>query len=208
MDCSSCYEAFVHIVDSMVNQHIKWLRRRGNWRGVPRSRPSTTCSPRTSGVRTTTASRTRTPASSTTSSTRTPRSYGSSAAGRQHPSLGGGPRPAQPRLRQRRRRGQAALLRLALHGTRPAPTAPVGAGIWEWAGSVNGDREPDVVLACAGDVPTQEILAASDLLRRHLPSSPSASSTSSTSPGCCPATNTRTEWPTSSTTAFSPPTSR
>ena len=42
-----------------------------------------------------------------------------------------------------------------------------GAGIWEWAG--NDDGEPDVVLACAGDVPTLEILAAADLLRRHLP---------------------------------------
>ncbi|RBM23287.1 phosphoketolase [Streptomyces sp. PT12] len=44
-----------------------------------------------------------------------------------------------------------------------------GAGIWEWAGSEADNREPDVVLACAGDVPTQEVLAASDLLRRHLP---------------------------------------
>ncbi|WP_078856513.1 phosphoketolase [Streptomyces sp. NBRC 109706] len=44
-----------------------------------------------------------------------------------------------------------------------------GAGIWEWAGSENGLDEPDVVLACAGDVPTQEVLAAADLLGRHLP---------------------------------------
>ncbi|MDT0265680.1 phosphoketolase family protein [Streptomyces sp. DSM 44915] len=47
-----------------------------------------------------------------------------------------------------------------------------GAGIWEWAGTENGaggSGEPDVVLACAGDVPTQEVLAAADLLRRHLP---------------------------------------
>jgi xylulose-5-phosphate/fructose-6-phosphate phosphoketolase len=42
-----------------------------------------------------------------------------------------------------------------------------GIGIWEWAGSDDG--EPDVVLACAGDVPTLEILAAADLLRTHLP---------------------------------------
>ncbi|MBM3978742.1 MAG: phosphoketolase family protein [Planctomycetes bacterium] len=41
-----------------------------------------------------------------------------------------------------------------------------GAGIWEWA-SCTG--EPDVVLACCGDVPTVETLAATDLLRRHLP---------------------------------------
>ncbi|MGP4001450.1 phosphoketolase family protein [Streptomyces sp. 8N706] len=44
-----------------------------------------------------------------------------------------------------------------------------GAGVWEWAGTEATNREPDVVLACAGDVPTQEALAAADLIRRHLP---------------------------------------
>jgi xylulose-5-phosphate/fructose-6-phosphate phosphoketolase len=43
-----------------------------------------------------------------------------------------------------------------------------GIGIWPWASSDEGG-EPDVVLACAGDVPTLETLAATDLLRRHLP---------------------------------------
>jgi xylulose-5-phosphate/fructose-6-phosphate phosphoketolase len=43
-----------------------------------------------------------------------------------------------------------------------------GIGIWEWASS-DGNAEPDVVLACAGDVPTLETVAAADLLRRHLP---------------------------------------
>jgi xylulose-5-phosphate/fructose-6-phosphate phosphoketolase len=42
-----------------------------------------------------------------------------------------------------------------------------GAGIWEWASSTTG--EPDVVLACAGDIPTLETLAAADILRRRLP---------------------------------------
>jgi xylulose-5-phosphate/fructose-6-phosphate phosphoketolase len=42
-----------------------------------------------------------------------------------------------------------------------------GLGIWEWASSDAGD--PDVVLACAGDVPTLETLAAAELLRTHLP---------------------------------------
>jgi phosphoketolase len=42
-----------------------------------------------------------------------------------------------------------------------------GIGIWEWAS--NDGREPDVVMACAGDVPTLETLAAVDLLREHLP---------------------------------------
>jgi xylulose-5-phosphate/fructose-6-phosphate phosphoketolase len=44
-----------------------------------------------------------------------------------------------------------------------------GLGIWEWASSDNG-TEPDVVLACAGDVPTQETLAAAAILRGRLPS--------------------------------------
>ncbi|MEU2970806.1 phosphoketolase family protein [Nocardiopsis alba] len=43
-----------------------------------------------------------------------------------------------------------------------------GIGIWEWAGTDDG-VEPDVVLACAGDVPTLETLAAVDLLRCHFP---------------------------------------
>ncbi len=43
-----------------------------------------------------------------------------------------------------------------------------GIGMWEWASS-DRDGEPDVVMACAGDVPTLETLAAVDLLRTHLP---------------------------------------
>jgi len=43
-----------------------------------------------------------------------------------------------------------------------------GASIWEWASNPDG-KEPDVVLACCGDVPTLETLAAADLLRRHVP---------------------------------------
>jgi xylulose-5-phosphate/fructose-6-phosphate phosphoketolase len=43
-----------------------------------------------------------------------------------------------------------------------------GLGIWGWASTDDG-IEPDVVLACAGDVPTVETLAAADLLRVHLP---------------------------------------
>ncbi len=43
-----------------------------------------------------------------------------------------------------------------------------GIGIWEWASSENGG-EPDVVLACAGDIPTLETVAAAALLREHLP---------------------------------------
>jgi xylulose-5-phosphate/fructose-6-phosphate phosphoketolase len=43
-----------------------------------------------------------------------------------------------------------------------------GLGIWEWASNDRGS-EPDVVMACCGDVPTLETLAAVELIRRHLP---------------------------------------
>jgi xylulose-5-phosphate/fructose-6-phosphate phosphoketolase len=43
-----------------------------------------------------------------------------------------------------------------------------GLGIWEWASNDEGDN-PDVVMACCGDVPTQETLAAVEILRQHFP---------------------------------------
>lgn len=43
-----------------------------------------------------------------------------------------------------------------------------GLGIWEWASTDQGS-EPDIVMACAGDVPTLETLAAVDILRQHFP---------------------------------------
>ncbi len=45
----------------------------------------------------------------------------------------------------------------------------MGASTWEWAGN-EGEEEPDVVLAAAGDVPTMEVLAASQWLQEHVPS--------------------------------------
>jgi len=44
----------------------------------------------------------------------------------------------------------------------------MGIGVWPWAGTDHGG-EPDVVMACCGDVPTLETLAAVSILRRHLP---------------------------------------
>ncbi|WP_426624199.1 phosphoketolase family protein [Leifsonia sp. McL0607] len=44
-----------------------------------------------------------------------------------------------------------------------------GIGIFEWAGTEKDDEEPDVVLGCAGDIPTLEVLAAADILSRRLP---------------------------------------
>jgi xylulose-5-phosphate/fructose-6-phosphate phosphoketolase len=44
-----------------------------------------------------------------------------------------------------------------------------GAGSWQWAGNDDGSAEPDVVLACAGDVVTMETVAAAQILRERLP---------------------------------------
>ena len=44
----------------------------------------------------------------------------------------------------------------------------VGIGIWAWASNDQGE-EPDIVMTCAGDVPTLEMLAAVHLLHQHFP---------------------------------------
>ncbi|MCD4535506.1 phosphoketolase family protein [Nocardioides sp. cx-169] len=44
-----------------------------------------------------------------------------------------------------------------------------GAGVWEWAGTDDGSADPDIVLACAGDVVTMETVAAAAILRERLP---------------------------------------
>ena len=44
-----------------------------------------------------------------------------------------------------------------------------GAGVWEWAGTDDGSADPDIVLACAGDVVTMEIVAAASILRERVP---------------------------------------
>ena len=44
-----------------------------------------------------------------------------------------------------------------------------GAGVWDWAGNDDGSRDPDIVLACAGDVVTMETVAAARILNDRLP---------------------------------------
>jgi xylulose-5-phosphate/fructose-6-phosphate phosphoketolase len=44
-----------------------------------------------------------------------------------------------------------------------------GAGVWEWAGNDDGTSDPDIVLACAGDVVTMETVAAAAILKERLP---------------------------------------
>ncbi|MGW2700429.1 phosphoketolase family protein [Streptomyces sp. NPDC001340] len=164
----SCYEAFVHIVDSMVNQHIKWLKtsRRLPWRapvaslnylltshvwrqdhnGFSHQDPGfvdhvLNKSPEV--VRVYLPPDANTLLSVTDHVLRSRDYVNVIVAGKQ---------PCYDWL---------SLDQARVHCAR-------GAGIWEWAGTENGE-EPDVVLACAGDVPTQEVLAAAQLLRRHLP---------------------------------------
>jgi xylulose-5-phosphate/fructose-6-phosphate phosphoketolase len=44
-----------------------------------------------------------------------------------------------------------------------------GAGVWDWAGNDDGTSDPDIVLACAGDVVTMETVAAAEILKQRMP---------------------------------------
>jgi xylulose-5-phosphate/fructose-6-phosphate phosphoketolase len=162
------YEAFIHIVDSMVNQHAKWLKVS---RGIPWRRPLASLNYLLSShvwrqdhngfshqdpgfidhVMNKKAEVVRVylpPDANTLLSTmdhclRSRNYVNVVVAGKQ---------PAPSWL---------GMTEAALHCRR-------GLGIWSWASTDQG-TEPDVVLACAGDVPTLETLAAADLLRQHLP---------------------------------------
>ncbi|MFI9162129.1 phosphoketolase [Kitasatospora aureofaciens] len=165
----SCYEAFVHIIDSMVNQHVKWLRttRRLPWRApVPSLNYLLTShvwrqdhngfSHQDPGFvdhvlnKSPEAVRVYFPPDANTLLVTADHVLRSKdyvnvvIAGKQ---------PCFDWL---------TLEEARVHCAR-------GLGIWDWAGTEDGAREPDVVLACAGDVPTMEVLAAAALLRRHLP---------------------------------------
>ncbi|MFJ4626618.1 phosphoketolase [Streptomyces sp. NPDC088847] len=164
----SCYEAFVHIVDSMVNQHIKWLKtsRELAWRSPIASLNYLL----TSHVW-----------------RQDHNGFSHQDPGFVDHVLNKSPEVVRVYLPP----DANTLLSVADHVLRSRDYVNVvvagkqpcfdwlsmdqarahcarGAGIWEWAGTENGG-EPDVVLACAGDVPTQEVLAAAQLLRRHLP---------------------------------------
>jgi xylulose-5-phosphate/fructose-6-phosphate phosphoketolase len=163
----NCYEAFIHIVDSMFNQHAKWLKIS---KEVPWRRPIASLnylltshvwrqdhngfSHQDPGfidvVLNKKAEMTRVylpPDANCLLSVadhclRTKNYVNVIVAGKQ---------PALNYL---------SIDDAILHCTR-------GIGIWDWASNDGGD--PDVVLACCGDIPTLETLAAVDLLRRHLP---------------------------------------
>jgi xylulose-5-phosphate/fructose-6-phosphate phosphoketolase len=164
----SCYEAFIHIVDSMFNQHAKWLKvTRGlEWRrpiaslnylltshvwrqdhnGFSHQDPGFidhVVNKKAEIVRVYLPPDANTLLSVADHCLRTRDYVNVIVAGKQ---------PAPQWL---------SMDEAVLHCTR-------GVGIWEWA-STDGGAAPDVVLACAGDVPTLEALAATALLREHLP---------------------------------------
>ncbi|MFJ1954678.1 phosphoketolase [Streptomyces microflavus] len=165
----SSYEAFAHIVDSMVNQHIKWLR---TSRRLPWRRPIASLNYLlTSHVW-----------------RQDHNGFSHQDPGFVDHILNKSPEVVRVYLPP----DANTLLSVADHALRSRDYVNVivagkqptfdwltleearahcarGAGAWEWAGTEDGSREPDVVLGCAGDVPTQEVLAAADLLRRHLP---------------------------------------
>ncbi|MEE2052499.1 phosphoketolase family protein [Nocardiopsis tropica] len=164
----NCYEAFVHIVDAMFNQHAKWLK---VTRGLPWRRPIASLNYLlTSHV------------------------WRQDHNGFTHQDPGFLDvvlnKPAEV-VRVYLPPDANTLLSVADHclrsrdyvnvvvaGKQPAldflsveeavAHCTRGIGIWEWA-STGAGEDPDVVLACAGDVPTLETLAAADLLRQLFP---------------------------------------
>jgi xylulose-5-phosphate/fructose-6-phosphate phosphoketolase len=164
----SCYEAFIHIIDSMFNQHAKWLK---TTRHIPWRRPIASLNYLlTSHV------------------------WGQDHNGFSHQDPGFIDHVINKKaevVRVYLPPDANTLLSVADHclqsknyvnvivaGKKPslqfldmdaaAKHCAAGAGIWQWAGSDEGS-EPDLVYACAGDVPTLEVLAATLILRHEFP---------------------------------------
>ncbi len=162
----TCYEAFIHIVDSMFNQHAKWLEASAAvpWRGSVPSlnyllsshvwrqdhNGSTHQDPgfldvvmnkKPGVVRVYLPPDTNTLLSVYDHCLRSRNYVNVVVAGK------------QPQL------DYLPMDEAIRHCTR-------GIGIWDWAGTETPGSEPDVVLACAGEIPTLEALAAADLLRQ------------------------------------------
>ena len=165
----SCYEAFIHIIDSMFNQHAKWLKVTS--REIPWRRPIASLNYLlTSHV------------------------WRQDHNGSSHQDPGFIDHVVNKKadiirvylppdantllhctdrcLRSRN------LVNVIVAGKQPSPQwldmdaairhCTMCIGVWDWA-STDAGADPDVVMACAGDVPTLETLAAVDLLRQHVP---------------------------------------
>jgi xylulose-5-phosphate/fructose-6-phosphate phosphoketolase len=165
----SCYEAFIHIIDSMFNQHAKWLKVH---RKLPWRRPVASLNYVLSS-----------------------HVWQQDHNGFSHQDPGFIDHAVNKKaevirvylppdantllsvmdhcLRSR------DYVNIVVSGKQPSPTwlGPLdaahhcqrGLGIWEFAGSEVPGEEPDVVLACAGDVPTVETVAAAELLKQGAP---------------------------------------
>ncbi len=93
------------------------------------------------------------------------------------------------------------------HGRRPSTTAPRASASGTSPATTHG-AEPDVVMACAGDIPTSEALAAVAILREHCPDAQDPlRQRRRPLPPACPSASTPTASPTASSTPSSPPTS-
>jgi len=164
----SCYEAFIHIIDSMFNQHAKWLK---VVHDLPWRKPIASLNYLLSS-----------------------HVWRQDHNGFSHQDPGFIDHVANKKsdvvriylppdantllsvgdhcLRSRN------YVNLIISGKQPAPVwlnmdaairhCTTGLGIWEWASNDDGG-EPDVVMACCGDVPTLETMAAVSLLREHVP---------------------------------------
>jgi xylulose-5-phosphate/fructose-6-phosphate phosphoketolase len=164
----SCYEAFIHIIDSMFNQHAKWLKVCGE---IPWRRSIASLNYLLSS-----------------------HVWRQDHNGFSHQDPGFIDHVMNKKaevIRVYLPPDANCLLSVTDHclrsrnyvnvvvaGKQPAPVwltmeqaiahCTAGVGIWEWASNDKGG-EPDVVMACCGDVPTLETLAAVDILRQHAP---------------------------------------
>ncbi len=163
----NCYEAFIHIIDSMFNQHAKWLK---VTREIPWRRPVASLNYLLSSL-----------------------VWRQDHNGFSHQDPGFIDHVVNKKaeiIRVYLPPDTNCLLSVADHclrsrhyvnvivaGKQPQPNylsmddailhCTRGIGIWEWAS--NDEGEPDVVMACCGDVPTLEVLAAVAILRQELP---------------------------------------
>jgi len=164
----SCYEAFIHIIDSMFNQHAKWLKVCNH---IPWRRPIGSLNYLLSS-----------------------HVWRQDHNGFSHQDPGFIDHVVNKKaevVRVYLPPDANTLLSVTDHclrsrnyvnvivaGKQPAPQwltmdeaikhCTAGIGIWEWASNDKGS-DPDVVMACCGDVPTLETLAAVELLRKHVP---------------------------------------
>jgi len=163
----SCYEAFIHIIDSMVNQHAKWLK---VTREIPWRKPIASLNYLLTSL-----------------------VWRQDHNGFSHQDPGFIDHLMNKKAEVVRVylppdantllvTGDHCLrsknyINLIVAGKQPAPQwltideavahCAIGLGVWEWASNDAG--EPDVVMACSGDVPTMETLAAVCLLRKQVP---------------------------------------